>query len=376
MPSPAWATTEASTPCGRPGGGARATCAGGTSPTEASSARSSRCAARPKRSARPMRPSVVPSSSASSIPTGRRPPPAADTLTTMSTRGLTDRGDRTPHPPPRGRLSALPAPLDRRFEAVIVWSSTPVISARTAQSLVDLCEAGVLVGWLAPAPVDELVDRMTTPSADAAAFLLADSDGTGATAVDRSGANQLWVPQRDLDLDAVDRAGRALVEALAGTGLVVTTLPRPVGCPRVDVELVPDPEVRATRSGLKQLLLAHGIRGVPHLAELATEAARSAGLDDPRVVVRDTRVEIAVVDAGDVALGMVEELWRRGVDPQAVLIVVDGLSGVPHRPAPVIDPDVRAATVVVVNGPRVSPGRGTVTLTGGAARLRQLLADQ
>ena len=122
--------------------------------------------------------------------------------------------------------------------------------------------------------------------------------------------------------------------------------------------------------------MAHGIPGVAHIADLASDAARRAGLDDPRVVVEGTTVEIAVVDAGDVALGMLEELWRRGVDPQSVLVVVDGLAGVPHRPAPVIVPDVRAATVVLVNGDRGSPRSGMVALTGGTARLRQLLADQ
>jgi len=149
-----------------------------------------------------------------------------------------------------------------------------------------------------------------------------------------------------------------------------------VGSPKVCVELVQDPSRRTTWSRFKQLLLAHGIPGVPHLADLAGEAARAAGLDDPRVVVKGTRVEIALRDAGDVALGTLEELWRLGVDPHTVLVVIDGLAQVPHRPAPVIEPDVRAATVVVVNGGRGSPRSGTVVLAGGTARLRQLLTDQ
>ena len=163
---------------------------------------------------------------------------------------------------------------------------------------------------------------------------------------------------------------------LIGAGMATAAPLRPTGRPRVRIGLVQDPELRTTWSELKRLLLAHGIRGVSHLADLATEAAHRAGLDDPRVMVEGTTVEIALVDAGDVALGMVEELWRRGVDPQAVLVVVDGLSGVPHRPAPVIDPDVRATTVVLVNGGRGSPRSGMVVLTGGTSRLRQLLADQ
>ena len=103
------------------------------------------------------------------------------------------------------------------------------------------------------------------------------------------------------------------------------------------------------------------------------EASRQAGIDDPRVVIEDSRVEIALHDSGDVALDMLEGLWRMGVDPQAVLMVIDGLAGIPHRRAPVIDPDVRATTVVLINSGRESPLSWTLTLAGGAARLRQLL---
>jgi trehalose/maltose hydrolase-like predicted phosphorylase len=273
------------------------------------------------------------------------------------------------------RLPALPPELDRRFEAVVLWSGVPAISARTAHALVALGEAGALVGWLAPAPVDELTERLGPP-APGATLLLADSGGTGAVVVDDSGCHGVGEPLREGDLEALDEAGAALAAILAGRGLAATARARPPGRPSVSVELVSDTVHQPTWSRLKQLLLAHGIPGVPHLADLAVEAARGAGLDEPRVVVEGPRVEISSLDAGDVAFGMLEELWRQGVDPQAVLVVVDGLAGVPHRPAPVTDPDVRNATVALVNGGRGSARSGTVVLTGGAARLRQLLADQ
>ena len=293
----------------------------------------------------------------------------------MSTTTSTDRGDGL-SPAPRSRFSATPPGLDRRFEAVVVWSTTPAISTWVAKALVALGEAGALVGVLAPEPVEELAGRLTRASRGAAPLLLADSGGTGAAIVDHSGVQRLEEPQRDVDRAALDQVGEALAETLAGLGLAATALPRPASSLKVSVELVHDPALRTTWTRLKQLLLAHGIPGVAHIADLAIEEARRAGLDDPRVVVEGTRVEIALVDAGDVALGMLEELWRRGVDPQSVLVVVDGLAGVPHRPAPVIAPDMRAATVVLVNGNRGSPRSGMVVLTGGIARLHQLLVDQ
>jgi len=293
----------------------------------------------------------------------------------MSTGISSDRGDG-PSPTPRSRLSALPPGLDRRFEAVVVWSTAAAISAQLAKALMALAEAGALVGVLAPEPVEDLAERLTRPSGGAAPILLADSGGTGVAIVDHSGVQRLGEPRRDGDLAALDRVGEALAETLAGLGLAATALPRPASSPKVGVELVYDPARRTTWNRLKELLLAHGIPGVAHIADLAIEEARRAGLNDPRVVVEGTKVEIALVDAGDVAQGMLEELWRRGVDPGSVLVVVDGLAGVPHRPAPVVAPDVRAATVVLVNGNRGSPRSGMVVLTGGMARLRQLLADQ
>ena len=279
------------------------------------------------------------------------------------------------NPSPRSRPSGLPPELDRRFEAVILWSGTRAMSARTAQALTVLSEADVFVGWLAPASVQDLAQELK-PAVGAAALLLADSEGSGAVAIDSSGTHRFGDPRRDLDLAALDEAGTTFAETLAGVGLAATAPLRPTGHPRVRIGLDRDTGPRTTWSGLKQLLLAHGIRGVSHLADLATEAAHRAGLDEPRVVVEGSTVEIALVDAGDVALEMLEELWRRGVDPQAVLVAVDGLSGVPHRPAPVIDPDVRESTVALVNGGRGSPRSGMVVLTGGTTRLHQLLADQ
>ncbi len=293
----------------------------------------------------------------------------------MSTSTSTDR-DTGPSKPSPSRLSALPPGLDRRFEAVVVWSTNAAISTRLAKAVVALGEAGALVGVLAPEPVDEMAERLTTLSRGAASFLLADSGGTGVAIVDHSGVQRLGEPQRDVDLAALDHVGEALAETLGGLGMAAKALPRPGNAPKVSVELVHDPALRTTWARLKQLLLAHGIPGVAHIADLAVEEARRAGLVHPRVVIEGTRVEIAVVDAGDVALGMLEELWRRGVDPQSVLMVIDGLAGVPHRPAPVIAPDVRAATVVLVNGNQGSPRSGVVALTGGMARLHQLLADQ
>ncbi len=258
----------------------------------------------------------------------------------------------------------------------MLWSATPSIPARTAQDLLALREAGMPVAWMAPASTLLLAERLKGGSAAAAALLLADSAGVDVVAVDHSGSHALEVPPPVASLVSLDRAGAEFARRLAESGIATSLQPRPTGSLRTGVVLQRDPAVPLTWPGLKRLLFEHGIPSVSHLADLAVEAARLVGIDDPRVVVEGDRVEIALQDAGDVAVGVLHELWCRGVDPQSVLAVVDGLSGVPHRPAPVVVPDVREATVVVVNGGRRSPGTGMVALTGGAARIHQLLADQ
>jgi len=258
----------------------------------------------------------------------------------------------------------------------MLWSTNPSVSERTTQDLLALREAGMAIAWIAPASTSSLAERLRGITPDGPALILADSGGSGAVAVDHSGIYELELPQPDVNLGPLDQAGEVFALRLAELGIATSSPPRPTGSLRTSVELVRDPAVPFAWPRFKRLLFEHGIPSVSHLAGLAVEAARQVGIHDPRVVVEDNNVQIALQDAGDVAVGVVRELWQRGVDPQAVLAVVDGLSGVPHRPAPVVVPDVREATVVLVNGGRRPSRTGMLALTGGAARIHQLLADQ
>ena len=293
----------------------------------------------------------------------------------MSAPGRTE-GDDGGTRRARRSLGVLPAALDRRFEAVVLWSADPQLSARTAQDLQALRGAALAVAWMAPAPTHSLVERLGGATPDATPLILADSGGTGAVAVDDTGPCEVEWPQPEESVDALDRAGEAVVRKLADLGIASALSPHSAGATRMSVELMGDPAVPSTRLGFKRFLHGHGIPSVPHLAGLAMEAARQVGLDDPRVVVEGGSVQIALRDAGDVAAEVLHELWRRGVDPRDTLVVIDGLSGVPHRPAPVVVPDIREASVVLVNGGRGTPAAGMVALTGGGARVHQLLADQ
>ena len=273
-------------------------------------------------------------------------------------------------------LTALPPELDRRFEAVILWSTHSQMPARTIQDLLAINEAGMAIAWMAPDSTGILTERLGATAAGLPPFILADSGGSGSVAMDHSVTNEPEWPQSGVDPAILDRAAEALIRRLAQLGIAASAAPRPAGLPTVGVELVWDPGVPLTRTSFKQFLHRHGIPRVSHLAGIAVEEARYAGIEEPRVDVEGHTVRIALRDGGDVAVGVLHELWRRGVDPLSVLGVVDGMAGVPRRSAQVVVPDVRDIAVVLVNGGRNRSPTGMLALTGGEARIHQLLTDQ
>jgi len=254
--------------------------------------------------------------------------------------------------------SPLPPQADRRFEAVVLWSTFPTISDRTAEAVVGLRDAGMPVGVVAPMRLDDLARRFGDRSDPAGSLLLADSEDPAVLSLWTDGTQReisSRAPTHDRQSEVLDRTGRNFVGKLADLGISTAPLTRPGDPVKIQVELLADGDARTKPQGFEEFLLAHGIPSVASLVELASDAAREAGIEDPRVLVEANTVAIAYEDAGDAAVAMLLDLWRLGVGPKDVMLLLDGSSGVPHRPPPVIYPDVRTATVVVVDGSRSSP---------------------
>ena len=242
--------------------------------------------------------------------------------------------------------------------------------------MIGLAEAGMVVAWLAPGPVDHLADLIGTPAEGSGPLLLADSSGADRGELRHSGIIRLDPPSGDGGTGDVRSAGPALVDALARAGLSARVAGSDEQPPRVCVELTPGSAGPLSPARLKRLLRDHGIPGVSGLADLTVDAAHQAGLDRVRVSIAGSRVEITFRNAGDAALDVASELWRQGVDPHALLVILDGLTGLPHRAAPVAVPDIRDATFVLVGAGRTTPRPGLLTLPGGHAGLQRLLSNQ
>ena len=258
----------------------------------------------------------------------------------------------------------MPGELTRRFEGVLLWSDSATLARRTAASLLALADAGMAVAYVAPGAVDDLAARLGGPAEDAVPLLVADSRGTGRADVGPRGLTVLHGATDEQDAALLARVGEALVGRLHERGLRSRLVPADGALGRVVVELAPG-SGSSSHTAFKRMLHDHGVGGVAGLVEVTTEVAHAEGIEEPRVTVSGAGVVVSLIDTGDIALGAADELWRRGIDPLALLVLVDGGDWLPHRPVPVVVPDVREATFALVGPRRHGPsGRGSYRWPG------------
>ncbi len=86
-------------------------------------------------------------------------------------------------------------------------------------------------------------------------------------------------------------------------------------------------------------------------------------------------VAVTLSDHEDVVIGMLEELWRRGVDPRETLLLIIGLPAVAEHRASVPFPG-SDETPRPFGASRGSPRAAVVSVAAESADLDQLLADQ
>ena len=269
----------------------------------------------------------------------------------------------------------VPAELARRFEGVLLWSDSATLARRTARSLVALADAGMAVAYVAPGPVDDLAERLGLVPDRAVPVLVADSSGSGRAELSSTGLTALRSATDEQDAALLARAGGALVGQLRDRGLRARLVPADGTVGQAVIELAAG-STAPSRTALKRMLHDHGIGGVAGLVEAATEVVRAEGIEAPRVTVSGSCVILTLIDTGDVAMGAATELWRRGVDPLTLLVLVDGAKWLPHRAVPVVVPDVREATFVLVGARDARDRPGLLAVPGGADGLRRVLADQ
>jgi trehalose/maltose hydrolase-like predicted phosphorylase len=230
---------------------------------------------------------------------------------------------------------ALPAPLARRFEAIVFdWDGTVVAdrvkdAARTRGLIEAACAASLELAIVSDAHVGDLDGQLAARPGGPGALVLGLNRGSEVFRVDRDGPQLVCRRTASAEEDAaLSRAAQLTVERLAARGLAARIVSEPLN--RRTVDLLPESDRNAPPKAIGALLTAvlarlaaADIAGLTEVVEIARGAATDAGMADPRVTSDARHVEIGLTDASDSGSWIIRELWRGGIAPGQVLIVAD-----------------------------------------------------
>jgi trehalose/maltose hydrolase-like predicted phosphorylase len=304
------------------------------------------------------------------------------------------RDARTPDPDER----AMPAesgragPIGRRFEAFVFdWDGTAVpdrgADASELRELVEeLCAFGAYVAVVSGTHLENVDAQLAARPAAPGRLVLALNRGSEVFGVDEAGPRLLHrrvaTAAEDASLDAAaDLAVRRLVERGLGAEIVSQRLNRR------KIDLIPVPEwsdppkarIAELLEAVQERLYGAGLGGLPEVVEIATAAAREAGLSDPRVTSDAKHVEIGLTDKSDSGRWIFDDLWSQGFAPSLVLVGGDEfgpLGGLPGSDSLVLVDGARAATAVSVGAEPEGLPEGVHGIGGGPAAFVALLRDQ
>ena len=286
----------------------------------------------------------------------------------------------------------LPAPLARRFEAIVFdWDGTAVPDRRADASVVrrlveEACAAGIEVAIVSGTHVDNVDGQLAARPVGPGGLVLALNRGSEVFSVDRDGPalveRRTATPEEDA---ALSHAARLTVERLQARGLRAEIVSERLN--RRKIDLIPEPEwaeppkarIGELLGAVEARLTAADIDGLADAVAIASAAATAAGLADPRVTSDAKHVEIGLTDKSDSARWIMRDLWRRGIRPGQVLVAGDELGplgGLPGSDSNLIMDGASRATPVTVGVEPEGVPEGVVALGGGPASFVALLADQ
>jgi trehalose/maltose hydrolase-like predicted phosphorylase len=245
-----------------------------------------------------------------------------------------------------GSEPTLPAPLARRFEAIVFdWVGTAVPdrhadATRLRRLVEDACSAGIELAIVSGTHVENVDGQLQARPAGPGGLVLLLNRGSEVFRVDRDGPQLVQrrtaTPEEDA---ALSRAAELTVERLAARGLKAQMGSEGLNHRKID--LIPEPAwadppkppITELLVAVRGRLAAAGIAGLTEAVGIARSAAADAGLADPRVTSDAKHLEIGLTDKSDSARWIMRELWRNGIPPGQVLIAgdelgpLDGLAG-------------------------------------------------
>jgi trehalose/maltose hydrolase-like predicted phosphorylase len=286
----------------------------------------------------------------------------------------------------------LPAPLARRFEAIVFdWDGVAAPdrhadATRLRRLVENACAAGIELAIVSGTRIESVDGQLQARPAGPGGLVLALNRGSEAFAVDRDGPLLAFRRTATADEEAaLSRAAQLTVERLAARGLQARLVSEVPDSQTID--LIPEPKwadpAKARVSGplvaVEARLAAAGVAGLSEAVEIARAAATDAGVSDPRVSSDAKRVHVGVTDKSDSGRWIMRWLWRRGIASDQVLIAGDepgSLGGLPGSDSLLLVGEGSRATSVSLG---VEPGgvpAGVVWLGGGPDAFAMLLEDQ
>jgi trehalose/maltose hydrolase-like predicted phosphorylase/hydroxymethylpyrimidine pyrophosphatase-like HAD family hydrolase len=298
----------------------------------------------------------------------------------------------TKRPAGAAPLANLPAEVDRRFEAVVFdWDGTAVPdrsadASELRETVEALCAAGMDLAVVTGTHIGNVDGQLSARPTGPGSLYLCLNRGSEAFAVDADGPRLI---ERRLATDAeeaaLDAAAQATVERLTARGLRAAIVSERLN--RRKIDLIPEPEwADPPKAKIGELLAAvearlrqAGLDGLGEAVLLAEEAARNAGLSDPKVTSDAKHVEIGLTDKADSARWIFDELWRRGIGSTQVLVAGDEfgpLGGLPGSDSFLLPADAERVVAVSVGREPTGVPRGVIALGGGPETFLSVLRDQ
>ena len=259
-----------------------------------------------------------------------------------------------------------PSALDRRFEAVVVdWDATAMGGAGLRALFEELCACGLDLIVITDIDVGAIDGQLGARPAGPGRLFLCVDRGTEVFEASRDGLELRYRREAtSLEEAALDAAAAATLAQLGRRGLAPTAASQRAG--RRKIGLFPEPESDGAPRAQQERLRG----GV----EIATAAAREAGLAEARVTSHDRHVEIGVVDKSDALRWALAELARRGIGAGLVLVVGGELAQSGNH-SPLLVAGSRATVVSLADDSNGIPA-DVLVVGGGSSAFRSVLVDQ
>ena len=271
------------------------------------------------------------------------------------------------------------------------WDGTAVpdrrADARPLKEVVEaLCAAGVDVAIVSGTHLENVDGQLAArPGGPGRLHLLLNRGSEAFEVLQRGPVLRLRRSASPSEDASLNRAAALTVDALRRRGVNSRMVAARLN--RRKIDLIPDAVwADPPKARIAELLVAvanrlsrHGLQSLRAVVEIATGAAREAGLEDVRISSDAKHVEIGLTDKSDSARWLLGDLWSRGVGPGLLLIAGDEfgpLGGVAGSDSRMLVPQAKQAVAVSVG---VEPGgvpRRVIALGGGPPAFLAVLRDQ